>query len=86
MQVNTVLQNLSKITTAIRADRGYSIVELATFKKCGVSESTLRRLEKAGKTGYNPKIGTLVKLANGLNVPVGTLVANIQQAKAAKKA
>lgn len=83
MQVNTVLQNLSKITNAIRADRGYSIIDLAGLKKCGVSESTLRRLEKAGKTGYNPKLGTLVKLANGLSVPVGVLVANIQ-AKAKK--
>lgn len=86
MQVNTVLKNLSKITTAIRADRGYSIPGLAGLTSCGVSESTLRRLEKAGATGYNPKLGTLVKLANGLKVPVGTLVANIGLQAKAKKA
>jgi transcriptional regulator with XRE-family HTH domain len=83
MQVNTALQNLSKIATAIRADRGYSIPALANLKTCAVSESTIRRLEKAGRTGYNPKLSTIVKLANGLKVPVGTLVASIQ-AKAKK--
>lgn len=83
MHVNTALSNLARSVTFARESKGYSIAALAQSKNQVPSESTIRRIEKACTTGYNPTLATLVKLANGLNVPVGTLVGMLGQQKVA---
>lgn len=81
MQPNTALKNLAAKTTALRTSRGHTIGKLAGFNSCGVSESTLRRIEKAYATGYNPSLSTLVKVASTFEVPVSQLIGQIQTAK-----
>jgi transcriptional regulator with XRE-family HTH domain len=77
MQVNTALNTLAKTVKSVRINREISVASLAK-KNGNVSESTIRRIERASKTGYNPKLSTLVKLANGLKIPLAQLVLHFQ--------
>jgi transcriptional regulator with XRE-family HTH domain len=85
MQVNTALSTLAKTLKTVRTTRELSVSTLAN-KNGNVSESTIRRIEKAARTGYNPKLSTLVKLANGLKVPLAQLVVQLTGAASHKKA
>ena len=74
MRVKKAVNKLTQSVRSIRTDKGISVSSLAANINCGVSESTIRRIEKASKTGYNPSFKTLVRLANGLKVnPVALL-------------
>lgn len=84
MHINTALSSLSRTTSNHRQLKGLTIEELAAQRNCGVSESTIRRIEKASQTGYNPTLNTLVNLANVLRVPLTTLVGTIQAARRIK--
>lgn len=78
MQTSTVVGKLGKVVKGGRTALGYTVTELASLSRCGVSERTIRRLESSVKTGYNPKLGTLIMIANGLNIPVEDLIREIR--------
>ena len=73
MQTKTVLNGVAKVVKTKRQAKGQSIAKLASLKRCSVSETTIRRIE-AGRNNYTHKLDTLVKLANGLNISVNTLI------------
>lgn len=79
MQTSTVLGKLAKVVKAGRQVQGYTIAKFSALRKCGASERTIRRLENARKTGYNPKLDTLVKVANGLGMSIDELVSQIRR-------
>jgi transcriptional regulator with XRE-family HTH domain len=60
------LKNLSKI----RKEKGWSQEKLA--QEAGISYNTLIKIERKGIK--NPKIETVVKLANALNISIDELV------------
>lgn len=78
MQTKTVVGKLGKIVKAARKTKGYTVTKFSSLRKCGISERTIRRLENSAKTGYNPKLDTLVHVANGLGVSLDTLVNQIR--------
>lgn len=78
MQTKTVLTKVARTVKNRRQEKHHSIAKLASLRSCGVSETTIRRIEKAGQTMYNPKLDTLVKLANGLNISVNDLVGQLR--------
>lgn len=63
----TVGQNIKKI----RLEKGLTQKQLA--EKCGMFDSALRRIEN-GK--QNPKIETVEKIANALNIPITDIIDN----------
>lgn len=79
MQTKTVVGKLGKIVKAGRQAKGYTVTKFSALRKCGVSERTIRRLENSSQTGYNPKLDTLVHLANGLGLSLDELVQEIRQ-------
>ena len=64
-----VAQAIARNTRSLRADRQWSLDELAS--RSGVSKGMLVQIEQ-GRT--NPSIGTLCRLADGLGVPLMQLV------------
>jgi transcriptional regulator with XRE-family HTH domain len=73
MQINTVLAQLSHNTSRVATSRGVSLKKLAKMDSCYVSESTLYRVKNASRTGHNPKLKTIVRVANALEIPVTEL-------------
>lgn len=78
MQTSTVVGKLGKVVKGGRTALGYTVTELSSLRRCGASERTIRRLENAYNTGYNPKLSTLVKIANGLNISIDELIKEIR--------
>ena len=60
------LKNLAKI----RKEKGWSQEKLA--QEAGISYNTLIKIERSGIK--NPKIETIIKLANALNVKIDELI------------
>lgn len=79
MQTKTVVGKLGRVVKTSRQTKGYTVSRLSSLRKCGASERTIRRLENAAQTGYNPKLDTLVKVANGLGISLDQLVHQIYQ-------
>lgn len=79
MQTKTVVTKLGKFVKTKRQIKGYTVTKFSSLRKCGVSARTIRRLENSGQTGYNPKLDTLVSIANGLGMSLDTLVHTIRQ-------
>lgn len=73
MRVDKALSGIAKVVRVARQETNLSISEFAQ-KTRTVSESTIRRLEKAGKSNYNPSMTTLIKMANNLRIPLSILV------------
>lgn len=65
------MRTLGRRTRKLRQDQNLTIKQLSN--KTGLSSSTLRRLETADTTGYNPHLDTLAYLAYGLDVKVAEL-------------
>lgn len=78
MQTKTVLKRVARAVRTNRQTKGQSVTKLASLRSCGISETTIRRIEKAGQIKYNPSLDTLVKLANGLNISVDVLIGQLQ--------
>jgi transcriptional regulator with XRE-family HTH domain len=78
LQTKTVLKKVAKAVRNQRLTKGQSVTKLASLRKCGVSERTIRRIENSNGVQYNPTLDTLVKLANGLNVSVDNLIGQLR--------
>lgn len=68
MRVRNAVSRLTRQAREIRADQKITVSDLVKNVNGSLSSSTIRRIENASKTGYNPSFKTLVKLANGLKV------------------
>jgi len=83
MQVKNARRAVAKNTKKALSLREIKASYIAN-QQYGVSESTVRRVQKASVTGYDPKLSTLVKLSNTLGVDLGELVTNITGIKKVK--
>jgi DNA-binding phage protein len=79
MQTNTALARLSGNTKVALQAQKKTISQVAKQDNCHVSESTLYRVKNASKTGYNPKVKTVVRVANALGTPVEGLFKSLGQ-------
>jgi transcriptional regulator with XRE-family HTH domain len=67
--MNRMVKTIAQRLKALRKERGWNQAQLA--KRAGVSFGYLARLETCR---HDPQVGTLVKLAKALKVPVAELV------------
>jgi transcriptional regulator with XRE-family HTH domain len=52
----------------------FEITRYALSKKCGVRESAFSNLVQKNSPVENMRLGTLLKMADGLNLPIGELI------------
>jgi transcriptional regulator with XRE-family HTH domain len=69
-----VIESVARAVRATRRSRGLSLDQLAV--RAGVSKGALVSLESAAA---NPTLGTLVRLADALGVPVSALVGGVRE-------
>ncbi len=81
MDPEQVLAHLAHELRHAREARGLTRRELA--KRCGLSTETIKKLESGH--GFHPRLETMVRLADGLGVPLLDLVRCIDPALAQKE-
>lgn len=67
------MRTLSRRVRALRRTKNMTRSNLALAS--GLSTATIRRVEEAGVTGYNPKLDTLGYIAFGLRTPLVDVIA-----------
>ncbi len=67
------MRTLARRVKALRRAKNMSRSSLALAS--GLSYDTIRRVETANETGYNPKLDTLGYIAFGLNTPLTEVIA-----------
>jgi len=72
METLPEMRTLARRVKALRKAKNMSRASLATAS--GLSIDTIRRVETANKTGYNPKLDTLGYIAFGLQAPLSEVV------------
>lgn len=65
------MRTLSRRVRTLRVEKGLTKAALA--RRSGIATSTVRNIESAGETLYNPHLSTLHNIAEGLGVKVGEL-------------
>jgi transcriptional regulator with XRE-family HTH domain len=65
------MRTLSKRVRKLRRDK--NLTKAALAQRSGLSVDTIRRIEGAGVTLYNPHLDTLAYVAQALDVKVGEL-------------
>ncbi len=73
MDPDAVLAHLGREVRIVRESRGLSRARFA--KRCGLSVHTIKKLE--GGRGPQPRLDTMIRLANGLDLPLVDLVAHV---------
>lgn len=73
MQPLSEMKTLARRVKSLRRAKNMSRTSLAAAS--GLSYDTIRRVEIANKTGYNPRLDTLGYIAFGLKTPLSEVIA-----------